>query len=213
MRWIDKVPSVPFTDDDIRYGAMNGVVADVLDMAAGDPEFPRLPPPVRLSTRWAAGCRQGWTSTRLFRLTDMLLAFGRDLNENETIFGMLAMALVPGGPLVGDDMRAHHGLRMAPGCLAQSRLQWRPPNRSRQTRESGWLEVVANISASPDHLPLSMDELVRFAKGNLPDIATAIRGYAYADDHERDMYHAANSRFLDTMLFGIPTSDTAEESP
>ena len=192
---------------------MDSVVDAVLDMAAGDPEFPRLPPPVRLSTRWAAGCRQGWTSTRLFRLTDMLLAFGRDLNENETIFGMLAMALVPGGPLVGDDMRAHHGLRMAPGCLAQSRLQWRPPNRSRQTRESGWLEVVANISASPDHLPLSMDELVRFAKGNLPDIATAIRGYAYADDHERDMYHAANSRFLDTMLFGIPTSDTAEESP
>lgn len=212
MIWTDKVPSVPFTDDDIRYGAMNGVVADVLDIAAGDPKFPRLPPPVRLSTRWAAGCRQGWTSTRLFRLTDMLLAFGRDLNENETIFGMLAMALVPGGPLVGDDMRAHHGLRMAPGCLAQSRLQWRPPS-SRQTHESGWLEVVANISASPDHLPLSMDELVRFAKSNLPDIATAIRGYAYADDHERDMYHAANSRFLDPMLFGIPTNDTAEESP
>ena len=50
MIWIDKVPSAPFTRRDIHGGDMDSVVDAVLDMAAGDPEFPRLPPARRLPT-------------------------------------------------------------------------------------------------------------------------------------------------------------------
>ena len=44
MIWIDKVPSAPFTRRDIHGGDMDSVVDAVLDMASGDPDFPRLRP-------------------------------------------------------------------------------------------------------------------------------------------------------------------------
>ena len=100
MTWIDKVPSAPFTDDDIRYGAMNGVVDDVLDMAAGDPTFPRLPPARRLPV-----FGQLMPEFRVVSLRELMRSTGPLDSMYQATLLMMAAALVPGGPLLDRDLR------------------------------------------------------------------------------------------------------------
>ena len=100
MLWIDKVPSAPFTRHDIRGGAMNGLVDDVLDMAAGDPEFPRLPPARDIGAPYWMRARFRVVSMReLMRLTGPLDSV------YQAALLMMAAALVPGGPLLDRDLR------------------------------------------------------------------------------------------------------------
>lgn len=100
MLWIDKVPSAPFTRHDIRGGAMNGLVDDVLDMAAGDPTFPRLPPARRLPV-----FGQLMPEFRVVSLRELMRSTGPLDSMYQATLLMMAAALVPGGPLLDRDLR------------------------------------------------------------------------------------------------------------
>ena len=205
MSWKDRVPRERITLSRVRDGTMDEAIRAVLSEADKDPAFPRLPPvtdhapdrDVVVST---------WPDYRLLSLTHLGLIFGHWLRRNEAIFGLLAVALVPGGPMVGADMVARHGLRMAPRSRWQSMLWLHSPSRCRQRREPGWLMVSTDITAVPDPRPLTMDALVRFGRNSLLDIVPKIYNYGVYGDCENDLAHATRAprAVADPMLAGLP---------
>lgn len=100
MIWTDKVPSVPFTWRDIHGGDMNSVVDSVLDMAAGDPTFPRLPSARRLPV-----FGQLMPEFRVVSLRELMRSTGPLDSMYQATLLMMAAALVPGGPLLDRDLR------------------------------------------------------------------------------------------------------------
>lgn len=205
MSWKDRVPRERITLGRVRDGDMDEVIRAVLSEADKDPAFPRLPPvtdqepdrDVVVST---------WPDYRLLSLTHLGLIFGHWLRRNEAIFGLLAVALVPGGPMVGADMRARRGLRMTPRSLSQSRLLWWPPLRYRQEYEPGRLEILTDVAADPDPCPLDLDALVRFGSRNLWEVARGIYAYDATGAYYDDLFQAAHAvhAATDTMLAGLP---------
>lgn len=109
MIWTDKVPSAPFTWRDIHGGDMNSVVDDVLDMAAGDPTFPRLPPARDIgSPYWMLERFRAVSLRELMRLTGPLDSV------YQAALLMMAAALVPGGPLLEGVLRPRRGINFDP---------------------------------------------------------------------------------------------------
>ena len=205
MSWKDRVPKERITLGRVRDGDMDEAIRGVLLEADEDSMFPRLPPvtdqepdrDVVVST---------WPDYRLLSLPPLGLIFGHWLRRNEAIFGLLAVALVPGGPMVGADMVARHGLRTTPRSRWQSMLWLHSPSRCRQRREPGWLMVSTDITAAPDPRPLTMDALVRFGRNSLLDIVPKIYNYGVYGDCENDLSHATRAprAVADPMLAGLP---------
>ena len=205
MSWKDRVPRERITLSRVRDGDMDEAIRAVLSEADRDPAFPRLPPvtdqepdrDVVVST---------WPDYRLLSLPHLGLIFGHWLRRNEAMFGLLAVALVPGGPMVGADMAARRGLRMTPRSRWQSMLWLHSPSRCRQRREPGWLMVSTNITAAPDPRPLTMDALVRFGRNSLLDIVPKIYNYGVYGDCENDLSRATRAprAVADPMLAGLP---------
>lgn len=208
MSWKDRVPRERITLSRVRDGDMDEAIRDVLSEAGKDPAFPRLPPvtdqepdrDVVVST---------WPDYRLLSLAHLGLIFGHWLRRNEAIFGLLAVALVPGGPMVGADMVARHGLRMTPRSRWQSMLWLHSPSRCRQNREPGWLMVSTDITAAPDPRPLTMDALVHFGRNSLLDIVPKIYSYGVYGDCENDLSRATRAprAVADPMLAGLPAKE------
>lgn len=208
MSWKDRVPKERITLSRVRDGDMDEAIRAVLSEADRDPAFPRLPPvtdqepdrDVVVST---------WPDYRLLSLTHLGLIFGHWLCRNEAIFGLLTVALVPGGPMVGADMVARHGLRMTPRSRWQSMLWLHSPSRCRQRREPGWLMVSTDITAAPDPRPLTMDALVRFGRNSLLDIVHKIYNYGVYRDYENDLSRATRAprAVADPMLAGLPAKE------
>ena len=208
MSWKDRVPRERITLSRVRDGGMDEAIRDVLSEADKDPAFPRLPP-VTDQEPDRDVVVPTWPDYRLLSLTHLGLIFGHWLRRNEAIFGLLAVALVPGGPMVGADMVARHGLRMTPRSRWQSMLWLHSPSRCRQNREPGWLMVSTDITAAPDPRPLTMDALVRFGRNSLLDIVPKIYNYGVYGDCENDLAHATRAprAVADPMLAGLPAKE------
>ena len=204
MSWKDKVPKERIALSRVRDGTMDEDIRGVLSEADEDSMFPRLPP-VTYQEPDRNVVVPTWPYYRLLSLTHLGLAFGHRLHRNEAIFGLLAVALVPGGPMVGADMVARPGLRLTPRSRWQSKLWLRSPSRCRQKREPGWLMVSKDITAAPDPRPLTMDALVRFGRNSLLDIVPKIYAYGVTGDYENDLSRAmrAPRAAIDTMLTGL----------
>lgn len=208
MSWKDRVPKERITLSRVRDGDMDEAIRAVLSEADKDPAFPRLPP-VTDQEPVMSEVVSTWPDYRLLSLTHLGLVFGHWLRRNEAIFGLLAVALVPGGPMVGADMVARHGLRMTPRSRWQSMLWLHSPSRCRQRREPGWLMVSTNITAAPDPRPLTMDALVRFGRNSLLDIVPKIYNYGVYGDCENDLSRATRAprAVADPMLAGLPAKE------
>lgn len=209
MPWIDKIPSVPFTADDIRGGAMNGLVDDVLDMAAGDPEFPRLPPARDIGTPYWMAARFRVVSMReLMRLTGPLDSV------YQAALLMMAAALVPGGPLLEGVLRPRRGISLDPSrtCalfLTNGRLGPSPDAAA---------DLVSSTSipigdCSRDGIRLVALGFLTSAVDMLSDDGTEIRGLRPSPiEALARCVHDSNMPADHTMFAGIPTNDTAEEN-
>ena len=208
MSWKDRVPRERITLSRVRDGDMDKAIRDVLSEADKDPAFPRLPPVTDQEPDTSGPCPTR-VRLRLLSLTHLGLIFGDWLRRNEAIFGLLAVALVPGGPMVGADMVARHGLRMTPRSRWQSDLWLRSPSRCRQRREPGWLMVSMDITAAPDPRPLTMDALVHFGRNSLLDIVPKIYNYGVYGDCENDLSRATRAprAVADPMLAGLPAKE------
>ena len=211
MSWNDKVPMERITCRKLGDGTMDEAIRDVLSEAIRDPMFPRLQPVTvprqdaqDSDQSWAPG--HVWVGLRLLSLSHVGMLFGDWLDRNEAIFGLLAVSLVPGGPLVDTDMRARRGLRMTPRSLSQSRLLWWPPLHYRQEYEPGRLEILTDVAADPDPCPLDLDALVRFGSRNLWEVARGIYTYDATGAYYDDLFQAARAvrTATDTMLAGLP---------
>ena len=209
MPWIDKVPSAPFTRHDIRGGAMNGLVDDVLDMASGDPEFPRLPPARDIGTPYWMAARFRVVSMReLMRLTGPLDSV------YQAALLMMAAALVPGGPLLEGALRPRRGISLDPGrtCalfLTTGRLGPSPDAAA---------DLVSSTSipigdCSRDGIRLVALGFLTSAVDMLSDDGTEIRGLRPSPiEALARCVHDSNMPADHTMFAGIPTNDTAEEN-
>ena len=209
MPWIDKIPSVPFTADDRRGGAMNGLVDDVLDMAAGDPEFPRLPPARDIGTPYWMAARFRVVSMReLMRLTGPLDSV------YQAALLMMAAALVPGGPLLEGVLHPRRGISLDPSrtCalfLATGRLGPSPDAAA---------DLVSSTSipigdCSRDGIRLVALGFLTSAVDMLSDDGTEIRGLRPSPIEALvRCVHDSNMPADHTMFAGIPTNDTAEEN-
>ena len=208
MSWKDRVPRERITLSRVRDGDMDEAIRAVLSEADRDPAFPRLPP-VTDQEPDRDVVVPTWPDYRLLSLTHLGLIFGHWLRRNEAIFGLLAVALVPGGPMVGADMVARRGLRMTPRSRWQSMLWLHSPSRCRQRREPGWLMVSTDITAAPDPRPLTMDALVRFGRNSLLDIVPKIYNYGVYGDCENDLSRATRAprAVADPMLAGLPAKE------
>ena len=210
MIWIDKVPSAPFTRRDIHGGDMDSVVDAVLDMAAGDPDFPRLPPARDIGTPY-------WMAAR-FRAVSLreLMRFAGPLDSvYQAALLMMAAALVPGGPLLEGVLHPRRGISLDPSrtCalfLATGRLGPSP-------------DVAADLVSSTS-IPIgdcSRDGIRLVALGFLTsavdmlgdDDGTELRGLRPSPIEALvRCVHDSNMPADHTMLAGIQTNDTAEEN-
>ena len=193
MSWRDLVPCRRITCKWLRDGTADEVIRDVLSEAMRDPTFPRLPPvTVPPPDPWLPDRR--WVHLPLLTLVQMGAMLDGLLDPNETIFGLLVAALLPGGPLVGADMTARPGIRMTLGSRAQTRLRWGMSYRlDGHGVVDGRMEAVVDAMAGPDPRPLDMHSLVRFEY--------VARGAYYGDvSFARRRLRTAT----DTMLAGLP---------
>ena len=209
MPWIDKVPSAPFTRRDIYGGDMDSVVDDVLDMAAGDPEFPRLPPARDIGTPY-------WRAAR-FRAVSMreLMRFTGPLDSvYQAALLMMAAALVPGGPLLEGALRPRRGISLDPSrtCalfLTTGRLGPSPDAAA---------DLVSSTSipigdCSREGIRLVALGFLTSAVDMLSDDGTEIRGLRPCPiEALARCVHDSNMPADHTMFAGIPTNDTAEEN-
>ena len=211
MIWIDKVPSAPFTRRDIHGGDMDSVVDAVLDMAAGDPDFPRLPPARDIGTPY-------WMAAR-FRAVSLreLMRFAGPLDSvYQAALLMMAAALVPGGPLLEGVLHPRRGISLDPSrtCalfLTNGRLGPSP-------------DAAADLVSSTS-IPIgdcSRDGIRLVALGFLTsavdmlgddDDGTESRGLRPSPIEALvRCVHDSNMPADHTMLAGIPTNDTTEEN-
>ena len=209
MPWIDKVPSVPFTGADIRGGAMNGLVDGVLDMAAEDPTFPRLPPARDIGTPYWMAARFRVVSMReLMRLTGPLDSV------YQAALLMMAAALVPGGPLLEGVLRPRRGISLDPSrtCalfLTSGRLGPSPDAAA---------DLVSSTSipigdCSRDGIRLVALGFLTSVVDMLSDDGTEIRGLRPSPiEALARCVHDSSMPADHTMFAGIPTNDTAEEN-
>lgn len=209
MIWIDKVPSAPFTRHDIRGGAMNGLVDDVLDMAAGDPEFPRLPPARDIGTPYWRAARFRVVSMReLMRLTGPLDSV------YQAALLMMAAALVPGGPLLEGALRPRRGISLDPSrtCalfLTTGRLGPSPDAAA---------DLVSSMDipigdCSRDGIRLVALGFLTSAVDMLSDDGTEIRGLRPCPiEALARCVHDSNMPADHTMFAGVPTNGIEEEN-
>ena len=209
MIWIDKVPSAPFTADDIRGGVMNGLVDDVLDMAAGDPTFPRLPPARRLPV-----FGQLMPEFRVVSMRELMRLTGPLDSVYQAALLMMAAALVPGGPLLEGALRPRRGISLDPSrtCalfLTNGRLGPSPDAAA---------DLVSSTSipigdCSRDGIRLVALGFLTSAVDMLSDDGTEIRGLRPSPiEALARCVHDSNMPADHTMFAGIPTNDTAEEN-
>ena len=209
MTWIDKVPSAPFTRRDIHGGDMDSVVDAVLDMAAGDPDFPRLPPARDIGTPyWMAARFRAVSLRELMRFTGPL-----DSVYQASLL-MMAAALVPGGPLLEGVLHPRRGISLDPSrtCalfLATGRLGPSPDATA---------DLVSSTSipigdCSRDGIRLVALGFLTSAVDMLSDDGTEIRGLRPSPIEALvRCVHDSNMPADHTMLAGVQTNDTAEEN-
>lgn len=206
MSWRDRVPCPRITCKWVRDGTADEVIRDVLSEAMRDPAFPRLPPvTVPPPDPWWPDRR--WVHLPLLTMVQLGAMLDGLLDPNETILGLLVAALLPGGPLVGADMIARPGIRMALGSRAQTRLRWGMSYRlDGHGVVDGRMEAVVDAMADPDPRPLDMYSLVRFGSRNLWDLAKGIYEYTARGAYYGDLSFARRRlrTAADTMLAGLP---------
>ena len=206
MSWKDKVPKERITLGRVRDGGMDEVIRDVLSEAMRDPAFPRLPP-VTVPPPDPWGPDRRWVHLPLLTMVQLGAMLDGLLDPNVGIFGLLVVALLPGGPLVGADMTARPGIRMTLGSRAQTRLRWDMSYRlDGHGVVDGRMEAVVDAMADPDPRPLDMYSLVRFGSRNLWGIAKGIYKYAARGAYYGDVSFARRRlrTATDTMLAGLP---------
>ena len=206
MNWRDLVPCLRITRKWIRDGAMDEVIRDVLSEAMRDPTFPRLPPVTvpPPDPRWPD---RRWVHLPLLTVVQLGAMLDGLMDTNETIFGLLVAALLPGGPLVGADMIARPGIRMTLGSRAQTMLKWNMSYRlDGHGVVDGRLEAMVDAMADPDPRPLDMYSLVRFGVRNVWDLTKGIYEYVARGAYYGDVSFARRRlrTAADTMLAGLP---------
>ena len=206
MNWRDLVPCLRITRKWIRDGTMDEVIRDVLSEAMRDPTFPRLPPVTvpPPDPRWPD---RRWVHLPLLTVVQLGAMLDGLMDTNETIFGLLVAALLPGGPLVGADMIARPGIRMTLGSRAQTMLKWNMSYRlDGHGVVDGRLEAMVDAMADPDPRPLDMYSLVRFGVRNVWDLTKGIYEYVARGAYYGDVSFARRRlrTAADTMLAGLP---------
>lgn len=206
MNWRDLVPCLRITRKRIRDGAMDEVIRAVLSEAMRDPTFPRLPPVTvpPPDPRWPD---RRWVHLPLLTVVQLGAMLDGLMDTNETIFGLLVAALLPGGPLVGADMIARPGIRMTLGSRAQTMLKWNMSYRlDGHGVVDGRLEAMVDAMADPDPRPLDMYSLVRFGVRNVWDLTKGIYEYVARGAYYGDVSFARRRlrTAADTMLAGLP---------
>ena len=206
MNWRDLVPCLRITRKWIRDGAMDEVIRAVLSEAMRDPTFPRLPPVTvpPPDPRWPD---RRWAHLPLLTVVQLGAMLDGLMDTNETIFGLLVAALLPGGPLVGADMIARPGIRMTLGSRAQTMLKWNMSYRlDGHGVVDGRLEAMVDAMADPDPRPLDMHSLVRFGVRNVWDLTKGIYEYVARGAYYGDVSFARRRlrTATDTMLAGLP---------
>ena len=206
MNWRDLVPCLRITRKWIRDGTMDEVIRDVLSEAMRDPTFPRLPPVTvpPPDPRWPD---RRWVHLPLLTVVQLGAMLDGLMDTNETIFGLLVAALLPGGPLVGADMIARPGIRMTLGSRAQTMLKWNMSYRlDGHGVVDGRLEAMVDAMADPDPRPLDMHSLVRFGVRNVWDLTKGIYEYVARGAYYGDVSFARRRlrTAADTMLAGLP---------
>ena len=206
MNWRDLVPCLRITRKWIRDGTMDEVIRDVLSEAMRDPTFPRLPPVTvpPPDPRWPD---RRWVHLPLLSVVQLGALLDGLMDTNETIFGLLVAALLPGGPLVGADMIARPGIRMTLGSRAQTMLKWNMSYRlDGHGVVDGRLEAMVDAMADPDPRPLDMHSLVRFGVRNVWDLTKGIYEYVARGAYYGDVSFARRRlrTAADTMLAGLP---------
>ena len=171
-----------------------------------DPTFPRLPPVTvpPPDPRWPD---RRWVHLPLLTVVQLGAMLDGLMDTNETIFGLLVAALLPGGPLVGADMIARPGIRMTLGSRAQTMLKWNMSYRlDGHGVVDGRLEAMVDAMADPDPRPLDMYSLVRFGVRNVWDLTKGIYEYVARGAYYGDVSFARRRlrTAADTMLAGLP---------